>query len=169
MRLRRILTPAILLLVVLLFSGCASYSPIQPEATEVDLVSNGMVVVSAQEQKSSEGLMSLGSTFYFRNQVTSGRGLIETANTFTDHRNDFVHLENTHGSINAYLLPPGEYEFISWELRASLGKVYRTPLIGRPRRAAFTVKAGVIQYIGNIDMVLVIGKNALGKDSIWGG
>jgi hypothetical protein len=167
MHLRRILSPTVPILVVLLLTGCATFLPIEPETTEVDLVSNGMIVVSAQEQETSEGKMSLGSTFYFRNLATSVGGQIITAHTFTEVKNDFTHLEKTQGSINAHLLPPGEYELRSWELRASLGRIYRTTW--QPRRASFIVKAGVIQYIGNIDMVLDTSYNLLGKGYISGG
>lgn len=164
MYLRRILSPTVPILVVLLLSGCANFPPIQPETTEVDLVSNGMIVVSAQERETSEGKMSRYTEFFFRNLATRVVGVILIHSP--GDTGDLTQFEKIRGVINAYLLPPGEYEFRSWLQNAGISGVHVPSL---PKGASFIVKAGVIQYIGNIDMFLDTSTNIFGIVSITGG
>lgn len=155
---------ATFLIVFVMLTGCAAYSPLKLTANEVDLRENGIVIVSVQEY--SEGRFPLASTFHFSNIQTKKSGGITTARSTKRDQGDLTSFENTRGVIETYSLPPGEYEFSDWLMSNGTGMQFSPR---QPRKAPFFVEAGIIKYIGNINMVLDTGENLFGFEIVTGG
>ena len=64
------------------------------------------------------------------------------------------------GELKLLSLPPGDYEFISWSALASRGNVGLTIVtttwrpVDPPPPLLFSVKAGQITYVGNLDILI---------------
>ena len=144
-----------------LLAACANLDTISPAATELD-ARQGHALVSISH--SGYGWLESLRVTYRRSGSVGERTVSIDPRALFRNPESGVLLRDTEtrmiGELKLLSLPPGEYEFIGWSAVASYGNVGLSMVstqwnpVDPPAPLAFSVSAGRVTYIGNLDILI---------------
>ena len=150
----------VLLFAALLAAGCANLDAVSPTSTDLD-PTQGYALVSLSH--SGYGwLENLVVTYRKRGGIDNLRQIAIVPRTLYREPEAGVLLRDAErrmiGELKLLSLPPGDYEFVSWSALASRGNVGLAIVettwkpVDPPPPLAFSVSAGKVTYVGNLDI-----------------
>lgn len=151
MLMTRTFSKLFIVLVSLYLAGCATYKPNVKATTEVNK-SSGVILASVT---ASNG----GAIAYSYRKKGSDEEFRLAADASV--KDDYLREISKHGQLVAQDLEPGEYELTGWSMfvYAYPSSVTFTPK--NPQPISFTVKPGVVTYLGNLHTDVIQAKNLL--------
>ena len=151
----------LLLLAALAVCGCANIETVSLGDDRLD-AARGYALVSLSH--SGYGWLESLTVTYRQKGGTIPRQIGITPRDLFSNPDAGVLLRDTErrmiGELKLLSLPPGDYEFISWSALASRGNVGLTIVtttwrpVDPPPPLLFSVKAGQITYVGNLDILI---------------
>lgn len=160
-----------LLICLITLAGCAT-TALDPrnEAGGTPPERQGVLVGSFARDPSGPNFGS--QWFYFRNVATGALHHIRSHprfNLFTGKTPDDFVSERSNGGVFALTLPAGRYTFYNFRLFEPVGTGYRNWTSNEDYSIPFEVHAGRANYIGEIKIVTITGRNFFGRAVPAGG
>jgi hypothetical protein len=159
------------MLLVLFSSGCATNSLVpNPMGSSSLSDSNGILVGSFS--RDPRGQKYYSQTFYFINTSTDEVHSIKsqpTFNMFTGKTPDDFKTSESNGGLFVFSLPAGKYSFNDFRLYQSNGYFEKNWSSEKPYSIPFEVHANKVNYVGEIKLMPLTGKNLFGMSVQAGG
>jgi hypothetical protein len=165
------LRKTLLVFIAALASGCAS-NLLKPEGVSQHSLNqdNGILIGSFARNPDARAYYS--QTFYFRNVRTNERHEIKSQQTFNllngKTRDDFD-TETSAGGVFAFSLPAGQYVFQNFRLYQSNGMFSQNWSSKQDYAIPFEIRANMTNYVGEIKLDPMTGKNVFGMSVQAGG
>ena len=161
----------LILVTSVLFTGCAS-KLLRPDGVSPSSLTteNGTLVGTFARNPNERAYYS--QTFYFKNIKTGEKKEIksqQTFNIFNGKTADDFTTTTSVGGIFIFSLPAGQYTFTNFRLYQSQGYSYQNWFAKEDFSIPFEVKAGATNYVGEIRLEQMKGKNFFGMTVQAGG
>jgi len=142
--------------------GCSRQFNIEPEA----LIEKSEGILMASITKSS---MTPSTVAHITYEKIDGGGTLSVSTKSFDLIDDYEKVDKS-GQLVVIESEPGDYQLTGWQLNASSGYVNTTITPkDTPEPLSFTIKPGVITYIGNLHVKTTkFSKNMLGHHMVTG-
>ena len=144
-----------------LAAGCANIDAVSPSKADLD-PAQGYVLVALSH--SGYGWLENLVVTYRKPGGVDNRQIAITPRTLYRDPEAGVMLRDTErrmiGELKLLSLPPGDYEFVDWSALASRGNVGLSIVettwrpVEPPPPLAFSVSAGKVTYVGNLDIAI---------------
>jgi|GEM_PF-1017788 len=152
---------SVTILFLFALTSCATYS-LAPQ-TISGFSENNTILIGSFSRRPWDRKYH-GQSFFFKNSVTGRKYRISASNSFGFlgvTPVDFKEFD-THGGIFLRELPPGDYEFYNFILVQSSGTYTKSFESKEDFSIPFTVEANKLNYIGQIKLFVLTGRNIFG-------
>lgn len=159
------------LVAMLLLVGCAN-KLLGPEAVSKTTLSDTTGLLIGSFARNPEERSFYMQSFVFRNKATGEVHRIasqQSFNIFNGKTSDDFETETSEGGLFVFALPAGEYEFYNFSLYDAHGYGSTTFFSKEDYSIPFHVEANAANYVGEIRLEQVMGKNFFGLSVHAGG